>query len=355
MAILGATGSVGQKLIRLLHDHPWFEIGVLAASERSAGKAYCDAVHWLEPTVLPPSVARMKVNSVNHIECCDLIFSALDAETASRVEPALVSAGNILVSNASALRMEPGVPLIVPEVNPDHLELVRGKEGGFVVTNPNCATVGLVLALKPLVDAFGVEAIDVTTLQAVSGAGYPGVPAMDILCNVIPHIGGETEKLEEEPRKIFGRLRGSDIEPQPLLISAQVTRVPVIDGHLLSVSVKLKRSATIEEALKAFEDFNNPLAAFDLPSAPNRPLVVLPGEANPQPRLHVNLGGGMAVTIAQVRSCPVLDLRFVALVHNTIRGAAGAAVLNAELIVAKGFLPQPRDNEIYKRSEGSDD
>ncbi len=338
MCILGATGSVGQKLIRLLHDHPWFEIQTLAASDRSAGRTYAEAVHWLEPTPLPPSVSGMKVLSVDAVQPCDLLFSALDNATATRVEHALAEAGNVVVSNASALRMDPAVPLVVPEVNPEHLEMVRGKDGGCVVTNPNCATVGLVLALKPLVDRFGIEAVDVTTLQAVSGAGYPGVPAMDILSNVIPYIDGEADKLGEEPGKIFGRIRDLTIEPLPMTVSAQVTRVPVVDGHLLSISVKLGRSATAEEALVTFEEFKSPLEGLDLPSAPERPVVMLAGEADPQPRLHSGLAGGMAVSIAQVRACPVLDLRFVALVHNTLRGAAGAAVLNAELMVAKGLV-----------------
>ncbi|RLE34119.1 MAG: aspartate-semialdehyde dehydrogenase [Acidobacteria bacterium] len=338
VCILGATGSVGQKLIRLLHDHPWFEIQTLAASDRSAGRTYAEAVHWLEPTPLPPSVSGIKVVSVDSVQECDLVFSALDSNTARRVEPLLVAAGNSVVSNASAQRMDPAVPLVVPEVNPDHLELIRGRNGGCIVTNPNCATVGLVLALKPLVDRFGVEAVDVTTLQAVSGAGYPGVPAMDILSNVIPYIDGEADKLGEEPGKIFGRIRDLTIEPLPMTVSAQVTRVPVVDGHLLSISVKLGRSATAEEALVTFEEFKSPLEGLDLPSAPERPVVMLAGEADPQPRLHSGLAGGMAVSIAQVRACPVLDLRFVALVHNTLRGAAGAAVLNAELMVAKGLV-----------------
>lgn len=360
MGILGATGSVGQKLVLLLHDHPWFEIQFLAASKRSAGRAYRDAVHWLEPTGLPSTVADIEVKTVDEVRGCDLYFSALDSKTASRVEPALAAAGNIVVSNASAMRMDPAVPLVVPDVNPDHLELVREKRGGYVVTNPNCATVGLVLALKPLVDAFGVEKIEVTTLQAVSGAGYPGVSAMDILGNVIPHISGETDKLEEEPCKIFGFRQDSRIKPLPLAISAQVTRVPVIDGHLLSVSVKLGRSATAAEALLAYEQFRSPLRGMGLPSAPDVPVVVLDGEADPQPRLHVGLGGGMVVSIGQVRPCPVLDLRFVGLVHNTVRGAAGAAVLNAELMVAKGLVSQTKGETHLGHgnaslSEGYDD
>jgi len=338
VALLGATGSVGQKLVRLLHDHPWFEIETLAASDRSAGKVYHEAVHWLEASPLPSAVAEARVVTVDQVEGCDIVFSALDGSTAGRVEPALVASGTIVVSNASSLRMDPAVPLVIPEVNPDHLELIRGRTGGCVVTNPNCATVGLVLALKPLVDTFGVEAVTVTTLQAVSGAGYPGVPAMDILSNVIPHIEGEAEKLEEEPPKILGCLQAGAIEELPLKISAQVTRVPVIEGHLLSVSVKLRNPASAEEALRAFEDFRSPLEGLGLPSAPDRPVVVLRGRADPQPRLHSGLGQGMSVSIGQVRICPVLDLRFVALVHNTLRGAAGAAVLNAELLVAKGLV-----------------
>ena len=341
VGILGATGSVGQKLVRLLHDHPWFEIEALAASDRSAGKVYGEATHWMAPAPLPAVVAAMQVVAVDQVTGCDLVFSALDTATASRVEPSLAGAGALVVSNASALRLDPAVPLVIPEVNPDHLDLIRGRAGGALVTNPNCATVGLVLALKPLVDAFGVEEVTVTTLQAVSGAGYPGVPAIDILSNVIPHIEGEADKLEQEPLKILGRLHGSAIEELPLKISAQVTRVPVIEGHLLSVSVKLGHPAGAEEALRAFEKFRSPLEGLGLPSAPDRPLVVLRGQADPQPRLHSGLGGGMTVSIGQIRTCPVHDLRFVVLVHNTLRGAAGAAVLNAELLVAKGIGPRP--------------
>ncbi len=322
------------------------------ASDRSAGKSYSEAAHWLEPVPLPQSVAEKTVVGVDGIQGCDLFFSALDGVVAGRVEPEIAASGAIVVSNASALRMDPAVPLVVPEVNPDHLELVRGRSGGCVITNPNCATVGLVFALKPLVDAFGLEAVEVTTLQAVSGAGYPGVPALDILGNVIPHIEGETDKIEEEPRKILGRLRHGVVEDLPVKISAQVTRVPVIDGHLLSISVKLGRSVSADEAREAFEGFRTPLAGLGLPSAPERPVIVLPGPADPQPRLHSGFGGGMTVSVAQIRPCPVLDLRLVALVHNTLRGAAGAAVLNAELLVAKGLVSSGGVHDYNRDREG---
>lgn len=294
----------------------------------------------MEPEPLPQAVADIKVVTVDRVAGCDVLFSALDGATAREVEPGLAASGNIVVSNASAMRMDPSVPLVIPEVNPDHLGLIRGNNRGCIVTNPNCATVGLTLALKPLVDEFGVESVEVTTLQAVSGAGYPGVPSLDILGNVLPHIGGEAEKLEEEPGKILGNLTGREIEPLKINISAQTNRVPVIDGHLLCVSAKLGRSVKREEAIRAFEAFRSPIEGLDLPTAPKRPVVVLYGDADPQPRMHAGLGGGMVVSIGQVRETSVLGLRFVVLVHNTIRGAAGAAVLNAELLAAKGILSE---------------
>ena len=276
----------------------------------------------------------MTIESVDDVKACDLYFSALDAETAARVERRLAAGGAVVVSNASAHRMAPDVPLIVPEINPGHLELLGDRPAGGVVTNPNCATAGLVMVLGPLAEAFGLEAVGVTTLQAVSGAGYPGVSALDILGNVVPGIEGEAEKIEREPRKILGRLIDGRIEELPIAISAQTTRVPVLDGHLLSLSIGLGRRASPDEIGEILERFRSPLADLGLPSAPDRPLRVLPGPADPQPRRHAGLGDGMTVSVGQIRPCPILDVRLVALVHNTVRGAAGAAVLNAELLVA---------------------
>ena len=340
VGILGATGAVGQKLVAMLAAHPWFEVTVLAASERSAGRRDRDAVHWLEPVALPERAGDLIVQGVASSLPCDLALSALAAATAREAEPAIAAAGTPVVSNASAFRMHPRVPLVIPEVNPDHLDLVATQEfgGGFIVTNPNCSTVGLTAALKPLYDAFGVEAAQVTTLQAVSGAGYPGVPALDILGNVIPGIDGEEDKLETEPGKLLGKLAGGSIEPAPVRISAQTTRVPVVDGHLLTVSVRLGTRACAVDARRALAEYRSPIADLALPSAPTRFLTVLDGDAAPQPRFHASLGGGMTVAIGRVRHCPVLDVRFVVLVHNIVRGAAGAAILNAELLVARGLI-----------------
>ncbi len=239
--MIGATGTVGQRLVRRLHDHPWFRLTTLAASSRSTGKSYGEAVHWLLPTVLPESVAKMEVCDVQKLDDCDVVFSALGSSTAREIEPLLARRGLMVVSNASALRMHPQVPLLIPEVNPDHLAMLDHQDfgSGGIVTNPNCATVGLVLSLKPLADAFGIEAVQVTTLQAISGAGHPGVPSLDILGNTLPLIPGEEEKLENEPQKILGTVADGVFSPARFSVSAQANRVPVIDGHLLSVSVRL--------------------------------------------------------------------------------------------------------------------
>lgn len=337
--VLGATGTVGQKLVHLLRDHPSFEVAAVAASERSAGRSYRDAVHWMEPGSPPEAVANLIVQTVDDDFDCDLAFSALGSSVASVVEPRLAAAGIPVVSNASALRMDPATPLVVPEVNPDHLELSQFPSvGAPIVTNPNCATVGLVMVLKPLHDAFGIDAVHVTTLQAVSGAGYPGLSALDILGDAVPFIPGEEEKLCTEPLKILGRRRGGRIEPASMTISAQTTRVPVLDGHLLCVSLRLRQAASPIEVAEELAAFRGRIAGLDLPSAPDNPITVLAGDEPPTPRRHAGAGGGMTVTVGRIRRCPVHDIRLVALVNNTVRGAAGAAILNAELMVKRGLI-----------------
>lgn len=339
-AVIGATGTVGQRLVRRLHDHPWFELTTLAASSRSAGRPYGEAAHWLLPTPVPSGVAGTTVVGLDDVDGCDVVFSALGSATAREIEPRLTDRGLTVVSNASALRMHEKVPLLIPEVNPEHLSLLDHQDfgPGAVVTNPNCATVGLVLSIKPLADAFGIDAVQVTTLQAISGAGHPGVASLDILGNALPLIPGEEDKLETEPQKILGEVAAGSVEPSAFTVSSQTNRVPVVDGHLLSVSVKLASSATVEEAKAAIESFRSPVADLALPSAPPRPVVLAEDDARPQPRLDACRDHGMTVTIGRLRSCPVFDLRYVALVHNTERGAAGAAVLNAELLAAMGRL-----------------
>lgn len=339
--ILGATGSVGQKFIRLLGNHPWFEVSAVVASTRSAGLPYREAAHWLEVSPIPPRIAELEVLTTDEDPNCDFLFSALDSQTAREVEPRYARAGYPVISNASAFRMDPSVPLLVPDINPDHVGLIEGQSEfapGFIATNPNCATAGLVATLKPLDAAFGIEAVEVTTLQAVSGAGYPGVSALDIMGNVLPNIPGEESKLAEEPGKILGNLHNGAIVNREFPVSAQVTRVPTVDGHLLCVSVSLRRRTDLDEVRQVFAEYGGELADEKLPSAPRNPLHVLNGELGPQPRLHSDVGNGMTVTVGRLRPCTVLDYRFVALVHNTIRGAAGAAILNAELLAERGLL-----------------
>lgn len=343
VCILGATGTVGQKFVRLLADHPWFEIAAVAASEQSAGKPYADAVRWRESTSLPERVGAMTVARAAPPLPGRIVFSALDAEVAGPIEQAFAKSGALVVTNSRNHRMEPDIPLLIPEVNCDHLPLLqrqrraRGWPGG-IVANPNCSTAGLVMALAPLHRAFGVEKVFVTTLQAVSGAGYPGVPSLDIVGNVIPHISGEEEKMERETRKILGAFDGAVVRDASIITSAHTNRVPVIDGHTETVSVGFSRRVTPEEAIATFESFTPPTLVKDLPSTPIHPVEVERRADRPQPRLDLERGGGMTVTIGRVRPCPLLDLRFVLLSHNTIRGAAGAAVQNAELLVASGYL-----------------
>jgi aspartate-semialdehyde dehydrogenase len=342
VAVLGATGAVGQRFVQLLAVHPWFEISALGASEKSAGRLYGEATRWLLPGGVPERAASMAVASPDpEAVRADLVFSALDADAASRLEPAFRDGGAVVVSNASSFRQDPEVPLVIPEVNPGHLEAVtdqRKKYGGAIVTNPNCSTIGLCLALDPLRKAFGLESVSVTTMQALSGAGYPGVASLDALDNVLPEIKGEEEKVEREPRKIFGTRADGVFVQAALRVSAQCNRVPVRDGHTLSVSVKLGREAGLEEVRRAYRDFRSPLEGLGLPSAPNHPVILEEAPCRPQPLLDRDASGGMAVTVGRLCGCPVLGYRFVALVHNTIRGAAGGTILIAEYMLAKGLV-----------------
>src|ERR1039457_6953440 len=340
---LGATGVVGQRFIQLLEAHPWFEVTWLAASDRSAGQSYGDAVRWRLKTPIPERVLHMPVSNAAPEGAPRVIFAALDAGIARDLEPQFAAAGCAVVSNSSAFRMHENVPLVVPEVNAGHIALIekqcwRKQSGGYIVTNPNCSAIGLVVALAPLHQKFGIESLFVTTMQAVSGAGYPGVASLDILGNVIPYIANEEEKMEEETQKLLGALNGGHVDPAPFAMSAQCNRVPVEDGHTESVAVRLKKKAKPEELIAAWNDFRAEPQQLRLPSAPDQPVVYLTAPDRPQPRFDVDLGAGMTTAVGRLRPCGVLDWKFTVLSHNTIRGAAGAALLNAELLKAKGYL-----------------
>ncbi len=349
IGILGATGMVGQRYIQLLERHPWFEVVWVAASDRSSGKPYGEAAKWRLDTPLPERIANMIVAPAEPGAAANgnqsapkIIFASVDAAIARELEPRFAAAGCAVISNSSAFRMAPNVPLVLPEVNADHLRLIeeqswRKESGGYMVTNSNCTAMGLVLALKPIQDRFGIEQIFAATMQAVSGAGYPGVASMDILDNVVPYIASEEEKMEAETLKLLGKLEGHAVTPLNARISASCNRVPVVDGHTLSVSIKLGKPAAREEILTAWAEFR-PLAGQGLPTAPEQPVQWAPQDDRPQPRLDRNRGNGMAVTVGRLRPCGLLDWKFTVLSHNTIRGAAGATILNAELLASLGKL-----------------
>lgn len=343
VGVLGATGAVGQKFVLLLSRHPWFEIRALAASDRSAGRPYEEVVFWKQSEDLPESIGGMTVQPCTPDLGCKIVFSGLDSSVAGQVEEDFAAAGCWVFSNAKNHRMDEDVPLVIADINPEHMDAVphqRKRRGwpGAVVTNGNCSAIVLTLSLGPLHRAFGLEKVQVVTCQAISGAGYPGVPSLDILGNVIPFIGGEEDKIENEPRKVLGAFVDRRFQTAPFEVSAQANRVPVEEGHLECVSVGLRRKASAQEMLRCWTEFRSPLRGMGLPSAPDRPVVVVKGNDRPQPRLDVWKYDGMCVLVGRLRSCPILDFKYVVLGHNTIRGAAGASVLNAELAVKKGLV-----------------
>jgi len=339
VGILGATGMVGQQFIALLSRHPWFRVTWLGASERSAGKKYREAAAWRLSAPLPDDIANLEVQTAAPSKSApQLVFSGLDAGVAGEIEKAFAEAGHTIVSNARNYRMEADVPLLIPEVNGDHLSLLNTQAArgwkGRIVTNPNCSTVVLSMALAPL-RQFGLDKVTITTLQAISGAGYPGVASWDILGNVVPFIDGEEHKIETEPKKILGCVKNGVVEPHPVVISASTTRVAVHDGHTESISVGFEHRPTEHEMIHAWTSFK---MLDGCPSAPAQPVVYLHERNRPQPSLDVNRGDGMTVSVGRLRVCPILDYKFIALGHNTIRGAAGVAILNAELMHREGLL-----------------
>lgn len=342
VGVLGATGMVGQQFVRQLARHPWFRPAWLAASERSEGRTYAEAAPWRLSDAPPEEVRASRVDGCVPGRGPRLVFSALDATAAKDIEPAFAAAGHLVVSNARCYRMDPDVPLLIPEVNADHLALLdrqRSSRGwrGAIVTNPNCSTVVLAMVLAPL-RRFGVESALVTTMQAVSGAGYPGVPSMDILGNVVPFIANEEEKMESETCKILGTIGDSGVTPHAVTVSAHTNRVPVINGHTETISIALKARPSLDEVSAALASFTGQPQALNLPTAPAKPIVLSAAPDRPQPRRDVERDGGMTITVGRIRRCPILGVKLVALGHNTIRGAAGAAVLNAELMLATGLI-----------------
>jgi aspartate-semialdehyde dehydrogenase len=342
VGVLGATGMVGQHFVKFLQNHPQFELTWVGASDRSAGKKFRDATSWRLDGTMPAGTAELTVEECKPGNAPKLVFSATDASVATEIEQAFAGAGHLVVSNSKNHRMDDDVPLLVPEVNPDHLAvaaLQKGTRGwdGQIVTNPNCSTIVLTMALGPLVQ-FGIQRVVVTTLQAISGAGYPGVPSMDITANVVPYIGGEEEKMQIETQKILGSVANGKIVPLAAKVSAHCNRVPVVDGHTVTVSVEFEKKPSLADIRNAFDTFRGKPQLLNLPSAPAVPVIYMEQQDRPQPRRDVERERGMAVFVGRLRECPVFDYKFIALGHNTVRGAAGAAVLNAELMHAEGLL-----------------
>jgi aspartate-semialdehyde dehydrogenase len=342
VGILGATGTVGQRFIQLLEHHPWFEVTWLAASDRSSGKTYAEACKWKLDTPMPSPAARMMVSPADPSSAPNLIFASVDTAIALELEPKFAAAGKAVITNSSAFRMHENVPLIIPEVNADHLPMLEKqvwrKNGGCIVANGNCTAIGLILPITPLHRSFGLEKVFVVSMQAISGAGYPGVPSLDIMGNVVPYIAKEEEKLEEEAHKMLGAMKNGKITAADFAISASCNRVPVIDGHTESVSVKLKKKSSTNEIIAAISEFRGQIADLNLPSAPKQVVYYDNAPDRPQPRLDVNRGNGMTASVGRLRPCNILDWKFTVLSHNVIRGAAGAALLNAELMKAKGYI-----------------
>lgn len=345
VAVLAATGSVGQRFIQLLDGHPWFQVVAVTGSDRSIGQPFEKVCRWLLPTPIPESIRDLTVLPTEPASTRNipLVFSALPADIAKEVEPAFAQAGISVCSNASAYRRETDVPILLPEVNPDHLDVLsfqRQNHGwkGAIVTNPNCTSTGLTVALKALQDAFGIDKLFAVSMQALSGAGYPGVPSLDILDNVIPNIGGEEDKVEWETRKMLGMVKGKQIVLADFVVSAHTNRVAVSDGHMVCVSIQFDKKANSDEAIKVLKDYLAPEVSRNLPSAPNPVIVYRPETDRPQPRLDRMEGRGMATVVGRVRSDPLFDVKFVVLSHNTIRGAAGGSIYNAELMVSKGII-----------------
>ncbi|MCK4898900.1 MAG: aspartate-semialdehyde dehydrogenase [Anaerolineales bacterium] len=343
VSILGATGAVGQRFVQLLVDHPWFEITALTGSERTTGGVYREVCRWVLDQDMPESIREMTVRSTEPTLPSRLVFSALPSRTARQLEPVLSAAGYIVCSNASAYRQEADVPLMIPEVNSDHLELLKHQPAergwkGLIVTSPNCTATGLVMALKPLDQAFSVQQVFATTMQAVSGAGYPGVPYLDIIDNIIPNIPGEAEKIQQETKLLLGKMKDGERQSAEIGFSVQTNRAPVIDGHTVNMAVKFDRRPSPAEAIDVLAGFRGSGGTSDLPSAPEFPILVRTEPDRPQPRRDRNASSGMSVTVGSIRPCPLLDLRLISVVHNTLRGAASGSILNAELLVAKGYL-----------------
>ena len=346
VGVLGATGTVGQRFIQLLQGHPWFNLTALCSSSRTAGKPYSEACNWIIGENMPEHLRDTILLSCEPGPECDIVFSALPAESATEIEMAFANAGYIVCSNARSYRYEMDVPLLIPEVNPEHMQLVdvqrRGRDWkGFIATNPNCSTTHLVSALHPLHEKFGIKKVFVSTMQAISGAGYPGVSSMDILDNVVPYISGEEEKMEEkEPQKLLGKFNGSGIDYADILVSAHCNRVPVLDGHLETVSIEFDSKPSEADILAAWREYNPLPQQLNLPNAPKPAVIYMDAPNRPQPRLDRMAGSvpGMATTVGRLRPDPIFDYKFVILGHNTIRGAAGGSLLNAELLLAQGYL-----------------